>query len=174
MVIGFLWTASYVAWAPALQVLAGAVAKQLPAPNAREPGALKTALAAAELKDVQQAAQGRTRVAVAQVAEELELAQDVLSGNKSELGDFFLQWDIAVVRWDEHGAHLAAQPQLAGAHQAARAAYRGIDAVNRSVKRGYETSMGEPLALFDQGRVDLARAAIPPALDALNTTAERD
>ena len=60
--------------------------------------------------------------ALAQIAEELEAAQHVL--NSHDIAQFFVQHQLAVVQWVEHGTQLASSSEL---HKKVRAAYRAID-----------------------------------------------
>ncbi|HET6999555.1 MAG TPA: nucleotide-binding protein [Solirubrobacterales bacterium] len=104
------------------------------------------------------------RVALAEIAEELEAARDVLQGHDAPA--FFVLRELAVVKWQEFGSWLARFPDL---HKVVRGAYRSIDAMNnRGVTRGVTSRGGKPTTLLDGIRVREAESAIGPALDALS------
>ncbi len=104
---------------------------------------------------------GRTfRHAVLQITEELNTP--VAFCRKAAPLSSSCTPELASARWEEHRAELIDAPEL---HRTVRMAYRAIDAVNRSVRRGMTYSDGRPTTQYSGGKE--AIEAIDNALQAL-------
>lgn len=102
------------------------------------------------------------RLAIAELAEELEAARHVLTSH--DAGEFFMRHQLAVVKWEQHGAKIVGDADL---HKTVRAAYRAIDAVNnRGITRGLVAG-NRRTTMVDPTRSNEALEAIGKALSAL-------
>jgi len=159
MILGVLWTVTYVAWEPGMRALAAQVVDHQPPPDE------EIAVSPSEL-----------RGAIASVMEELEHHRDLI---QFALDDE-VWWDrdrqMVAEAWRAHGSKFA-QASQGGAHGKCRAAYRAVNELNWGHRRAWAewTLTGPPPVTDTYDEVSVATqtlAMINEAFDELEAVAE--
>ena len=163
----FFLAGAWLLWLYAEPGVVSALARKVAAENqADQAGELEQQVELARLRADEQRERSERQLALAQIAEELEICQDALSGHDAQT--FFVNYDLPVHRWNEHGQRLIDAGAL-DLHRKVRKAYRAINAVNdRGVRRGLVTGRtNRPTTQIDTARASEALSAIRDALAAL-------